>query len=227
MTEKRGDAGSKAVALDRDPDEYVYQERKHRLPFGKTPYCLYFYYIGPPEIVGPEQDRVRKITHYFVESDEAIEREDVPEIVRTLALNARKPTKDQSPAPTGYNLQSIKWERKSYISFVIDDDNLRLKRDEAIEFDRENDGAENHSFFDGWDFDIYVGGKYRQAFCCINHVKRNQAGGDLGHDIREGETKIPEYFHFRLNTVPPQESLRPRFPDSGGTNMGPPVPPPY
>ena len=89
----------------------------------------------------------------------------------------------------------------------------------------------NHSFYDGWNKKIDIptpDGTSRKCalVCFIDHMK-DAVGSDL--DERK------ELFHFDLYTEPPLSDTeparggkmaRPRYPDSGGTNSGPPIGPP-
>jgi hypothetical protein len=161
------------------------------------------------------------IRHYFHEDlGKQIEKSELADIVTALSTNAKKDENDQIPPPDGSGLNFIVWRKKSYIVFVVDDPAVVLSKKAAFNIGSSVGGTPNHSFFDAWDMpDIDLseqgdGSRMASAVCCINHMKANDAGDDLGSTAQR--------FRFRLHPDP----RHPLYPDSGGTNMGPPVPPP-
>src|SRR4051812_22217117 len=162
---------------------YVFEERRDRFGFRAVPSCMYFYYIGAPR-PGNNIGRARGdrnypyIRHYYYAvADEAIEYEDLDELVRKLARNARKPEADQYPAPDGTDLSLIVWSRKSYIAFVLDD-GTKFIEDNPIILDPHNTGKTNYSFFDGWCRSVDLsdprnGSDPCSALCFMNHMKKN------------------------------------------------------
>jgi hypothetical protein len=197
-------------------NQNVFFTRRERLNFKKTPYCIYFYYIGRPR----DGTQALYIRHYYYTRDNEIRYEDVEELVRTLARNARKLQDQQDPQPdVQQNLDNIEWTRKSYIVFVRDDD-VGFDGAEPIIFDYMNQGIVNHSFFDGWCRDVDLsdsrnGSDTCSALCFINHFKRDQ-NSDVNPDQRD-------YMPFRLKY---DRGGILTHPDSGGTNLGPPMSPP-
>ena len=204
-----------------DPREYVYRIRKTAAPFDEVPASIYFYYIG--EKVGTNP---RPVRHYFYihGRDRILDTPVNPqleEIVRSLARNAR--SNGNNPPQFGADWNYMVWNHKSYLVVLIDDPSVQFETGNGIEFNPSNNGTPNHSFFDARNFGvplIYQGQtRLAPAVCCINHMKRNEDGDDLGD--------YPEFFHFVLHTSPQLEELRRLdVEDSGGTNMGPPAPPP-
>lgn len=206
-----------------DPLEDPYRSRKEYPPFDKTPASIYFYYIGPKDAGGS-----RSVKHYFyVHGYDTIAdpprpaASELEERVRLLAINAR--SGGNNPPQCGEAWKFIVWNHKSYLVILIDDPDIRFAPDAGLEFVQDNNGTPNHSFFDAREFYVslsYPGGpQLAPALCCINHMKRNEAGDDLGD--------YPEFFNFVLHT---NKQLGQRYlldyPDAGGTNMGPPAPPP-
>jgi hypothetical protein len=184
--------------------------------WGTSPRTVYYYHLTP--VPGPDEFDVKA---YYYERESRIG--SIKNVIRKLALNAR--ADDAVPPLCGDSVTSFPWRRKSYIVFLIDSPVLRLVPGDAIQFYTVGGSPENHTFFDAEDFDDIdlatpddPGAPTVSAVCFINHMKRAADGIDL--DVGE-----MQHFHFRLN-YGPRARGRSRFPDSGGTNMGPPVPPP-
>lgn len=202
----------------------AYVPKKGDGGFTDNPYTIYFYYIGPNPNGHPD------VREYYRTGRELRHREDVESAVKELTVNARKPRGEQSPPPTNVFWKNMVWKRKSYIAILIDDPLFRFKRPGVI-FDRDYGSLPNHSFYDAWDREIDIPTDDDQPsqcalVCFINHMK-----DAVGNDLDERE----EHFHFDLYTEPPlrdrsqvlgERVVRPRYPDSGGTNMGPPIGPP-
>lgn len=228
MTSANGSKGRPGVANPPPPaDEDVKLPKKGTFNFGALPRCMYFYYIGPYLLGEPGYDasnpRKRKIRHYYhADRDVKIDYDATEQLIIELTHNARKPELNQIPPPDGADLKYLVWTRKSYIAFVVDEPDVDFDYDNPIIFNKDVDGKgeRNHTFFDGWSKPVYipnengVGGVSRPVVCFINHMKR-RGGSDLDY---EGQ-----YFHFVLGDG--GIWIR-QYPDSGGTNMGPPVPPP-
>lgn len=183
--------------------------------FRKTPRCMYFYYIGL-------DSQGRKVVkhYYYADGDKEIEPEDVERIVTSLAENAIIADEDQqTPPPNGYNWKGMVWTRKSYLAFLLDVPGDDFSGN-VFEVSSATTG-ENHSFFDGVVFSVTLpshgnGRTDPPVVCCINHMKKGPGGSDLGRQAERYELKLHRTSH----------SLGDREPDDGGTNMGPPVPPP-
>ena len=196
----------------RDPDD-PYNPKLNTGSYNKIPACIYFYFIEPEHKTA--DGIVRDIWHYYyAEYERSIDIEEVEYIVRNLSLNATLPRLDQVPPPDGYGFQNLVWTRKSYIVFFSNDPKFNFKKGGGITFDQPGGFAFNYSFFDAWDMDFDFGQGNRTAVGCINHMKKDESGLDLGRAKRR--------YHFNL--VPDKRPIF--FPDSGGTNMGPPVGPP-
>jgi hypothetical protein len=187
-----------------DP-EWIYHPKKANSPYDLTPYCMYFYYDGVPATSGGP-----RIRHYYHQSDDPIEDGQLKDLITSLAKEARLP----STPFIGSDWLYMYWNRICYIAILVDRPSFLLKKKNALRFTRKNGGHVNHTFFDAQDFDIDLGTDKRTAVCFINHMKKDQSGALLiqGH----------QYFNFEF----PVGSKYLLYADSGGTNMGPPVPPP-
>jgi hypothetical protein len=193
-----------------------YRDRNPRREPGKIPACLYLYHIGPFE------NHRRRVRHYYYNGDgEPLNPERVRELVVQLTQNARRPEPEQAPPPIGGDWQYVVWSRKSYVAIVIDDPTVRFVEGDAIRFKLQGGYLPNHSFYDAQDWTVDVPSAPGPSSECsivlfVNHI------------TGEGLEDLPaeaERFRFDLNTIPPlRDDIR--YPDSGGTNMGPPVPPP-
>ena len=203
-------AGSRALPANR-----VYDIRRNHAPYSDEPACIHFYYVGVERKVGKET--VRDIRRYFfADRDRPIPYDEAEYHIRNLAFNAVGPRADQLPPPEAEGLGHIVWYRKCYLAFFIDDPKLTLQAWNAVTFNPPvgSDYSPNHSFFDAWDMKIDLGNGSRTGVGLIDHMKKNADGNTLG--------RAKQRFYFKLNF---NESPI-FFPDSGGTNMGPPVPPP-
>ncbi|HEY5713271.1 MAG TPA: hypothetical protein VIT38_15355 [Allosphingosinicella sp.] len=206
-----------------------YDKKLGDLKFRKVPSCIYFYYIklndnGPATIKH----------YYYSDGDRKIHADDIPELVRQLGRNGREiygvpPQHGEGFSTTDY--RRIAWRRKSYIAFLLDNDDadahFSKNNKNAFKFYRKQDATKNHSFFDGFEVEVDLsddedGSQIRTAVVCINHMKKTADGNDLGI----GGVAEEDEYKFELNIQLNRASLT-RAPDSGGTNMGPPVPPPF
>lgn len=217
----------------------VYESRYTAHPktpgFEKTPHCVYFYYV--------RIDRSGKVRvdHYLYAEGPLkdptkwppIPYKDMPDIVYKLALNGRPGVRCKDPPKLDtHNFDDIPWKRKSYIAIFIDEGNWSFHRRQAgkpsVAFDPDW-GTPNHSFFDALDLVFDMPNKYtkgtdkRSAIFFINHMKRNAKGDDL----LKWESQ-PFKFDMWLAAVfaeTSQRGMTANF-DPGGTNLGPPLPPP-
>jgi hypothetical protein len=216
MTTEIEDTGAPLAGRRAREDKNVFRVRRNVAGFRQVPSCMYFYYIRPE--ARRRDPYVRR--YYYVRDNDVIDYGELEDLVRQLAINARNPdAAAQNPPPDGNSLDFNVWTRKSYIAFVIDDPNSGFDEDNPIQFDYNDDGIINHSFFDGWCRRIDLsangnGGLRRSALCFMNHMKEG-AFNDLGRENA--------FMPFRLKIEPPPAR---GYPDSGGTNMGPPIGPP-
>ncbi|HEX8626533.1 MAG TPA: hypothetical protein VF782_15845 [Allosphingosinicella sp.] len=118
------------------------------------------------------------------------------------------------------SFDEVPHRRKSYFVIVVDDDERRLKKKKdggALTFYNYAGADANHTFFNGKDLEIKLSGKRTaSAIVCVNHMLSEVSGSDLGMGKQES-------FRFRMNF----QGERTRPDDSGGTNQGQPLPPPY
>jgi hypothetical protein len=198
-----------------DDDKNIFRVKRTGQGFTDTPCCMYFYYI---KSLGRRVDPfIRR--YYYVRDNEHIFYEELEDLVRDLTVNARKDADRQDPPPDGDSLDHNVWSRKSYIAFVLDNWNTTFVEDEPILLDHLREGKINRSFFDGWCRRVDMppdgsGSNRRSVLCFMNHMKRGAFG-----DLRRENA----FMSFRLNIRPPPFR---GYPDSGGTNMGPPIGPP-
>jgi hypothetical protein len=186
----------------------VYLPKRATAGYEKVPACIYFYYLYMSG--GSYSTR-----HYYYTDgrNQPIHHSSVKAIVAQLAANAARD--GNSPPKYGVDGRYVVWSRISYIAFVVDENRVQWDGD-AITIDPVL-GLPNHSFYDGTDTTVTVNGASRPAAWCVNYMK-DAVGADLGD--------ADEKYQFHLQIGAGARILRPMFPDSGGTNMGPPVPPP-
>jgi hypothetical protein len=175
--------------------------------FRSPPACVYFYYI-----IWDKKEKRWKALHYYRTFGSAqIEYEDIYPILVDLIENARDEIDNQLPPPSGAEFEYIVWTRKSYFAIFVDDDRIKLEPNGLSIW---SPGEDNYSFFDAKQLTY----DDRALVYCINHIKKNEQGSNLGYASQQ--------FKFKLTTTPDLPWFSRRPPDSGGTNMGPPVPPP-
>lgn len=181
--------------------------------YRKTPWVIYFYYISG-SVENPQIARY-VYNNYFIPLDY----NEVPEVMRDLGLNARKPRAEQYPWPETTGPTDIEWNRRLYLAFLIDIPDVSFENEEnGIVFTAQKSAKENVSFYDAkvCSVDLDSTGSTRlNALYCINHMKKDRGGQNEDSD---------SYYHFDLFTQP-RLGREKEYPDSGGTNVGPPVPP--
>ena len=184
--------------------------------FGKRPHCIYFYYIGPLDIDPSKTEHYNKILHYYDPGDaNPLTDETLQAKIEYLIENAKKNLRDQRPPPNGENWKYVVWNRISYIVFAIDIPDVKFG-EHQLKMDQKFGGSQNWSFFDATESRLVNG---CTVITCINHMKSDSSFTEIGNDA--------QYFHFDLGTVPElQWEGKTRYPDSGGTNTGPPIGPP-
>jgi len=212
MPKKSGKSNLRKIEISSEEDVYV--------PFKSPdddlngPNCLYFYYIGP-EFKDDDGKIQRLRLHYYEPGDERfMDVSQVEDLARRLTLNARLQIEKQVPPPDGANLENIVWRRKSYVVFVLDSEGEGWTDGKRISFYQRDGYLRNHTFYDAWDFSIDLGGTPRHAVGFINYMWR-------GPGDQRPLGRAAQRFRFRLDPA-----KQPRYPDSGGTNMGPPIGPP-
>lgn len=247
LTDRQQQAAARIGARNHGIDE-----RRLGLPefpkFQSVPHCLYFFYV-----------RINSngrlfITHHFYPGGDPNDRTNPadpsswPEIPRTpealtpilqkLALDAR-PKRAKKYPKIGDSFDKIRWCRKSYIAFFIDEANwtLHVKAGEpAVVFitDMKDGvaGAPNLSFFDALNLPITMpirhpraGGPttdQRSAVVFVNHMKADEEGNDLG---AENPPRYQFKMIFNVAFENKKKAMTVIF-DPDGDNLGPPVPPP-
>jgi hypothetical protein len=211
--EDPGTGGESQAVPVRDDNPYA------AAPNAIAPHSMYFYYMIP----GMEDDLSdAEVRSYFFDnvSDDGkpYPITDVLATVRYLAVNARDDL-DWPPRISG-GIGDVKWRQKSYIVFLIASRTIKFKHHEGIKVKGNGSYGMNHAFYDGFDRDIEIdfpgtGLETMNMFCCTNHIC-DPDGKNLGN-------RVQDKIYFRLQF----EGFAALFlPDSGGTNMGPPVSPP-
>ena len=205
--------GNEAVAESRDPREDFYLPRRNDSKFEKRPWTAYFYYIAKTS-----NGYALPVRYNYYSYHERIKRDDLDELIECLTHNARRQPADQEIKPSDINEE---WRKKSYIIFAIDDPNYEFEKP-GIVLDPSS-GKPNHTFYDAKNFNgipVKIPGTEQHskvsAIAILNHMKR---GWDE-EDLMTGD--LPQKFYFQF--LPPIRF--PFLPDDGGTNLGPPVPPP-
>lgn len=184
-----------------------------------APHSIYFYYMIPGASSDLGDADVR--SYYY---DNVIDGVQVPigtgeldGVVRMLAVNASDQL-DWPPRMYG-GIGDVKWRQKSYIVLLIASSTTKFKHLEGIKVKGGGSYGMNHALYDAFDKDIEIdfprtGRETMNMFCCTNHIC-DADGKDLGN--------VKDWIPFTLQFAGPHALF---LPDSGGTNMGPPVSPP-
>lgn len=219
METNAGKKGSKAV-----PSllaNSAYNNKLGGLYFRKVPHTVYFYYVT--------LSNLETTRHYFYSSgDRKIYKSEIPEIVRALGRNVTKKYEAPPFHREGFanDCKTMTWRRKSYFVLLLDKPYAaaHFADKNGVAFNSDYTNKDNYSFFDAENLEIDLsdnedGSDIRSAFVCINHMKGHGTTIDVG--------QAEQCYKFSLNLEGTDTKLRGyRAPDSGGTNMGPPVPPP-
>jgi hypothetical protein len=196
----------------RDDDPYVVVA-----PRVIQPHSMYFYYLIPGANENLSDAEVRS---YFYDNGVTAEGMPIPILdvddeVRTLAINAR--AERDWPPRINVGIGGVKWRQKSYIVLLIASSIIKFRHNAAI---KSSASHGNHAFYDAFDRDIVInfpgtGTETMNMFCCTNHIC-DENGKNLAVDKTETIEFTLQFEGFQALFLP----------DSGGTNMGPPVAPP-
>lgn len=196
-------------------------------PGGNIPHSIYLYYVdGFPAT--PQSIRA-----YFYHHPDAIE--SVAEILQILTtpdsytgltLLANACDDLDWPPKAGYGFAAVKRRKRSYMVVVLADPQHTLVECDAVRIVAGGQYADNYCYFDGidWGDFQFTNSEGDQisasAVSFINHMHKDDIGGDL-------EIGEEQHHKFKIRGAL-RGSLAPvvEFEDSGGTNLGPPVPPP-
>lgn len=208
----------------------VYERRLTENPprpgYDKVPYVIYFYHVR----LEP-QGRLQ-VTHYTKVYQQAVTYPMLQGAVQNLVDNARNGGSAPAPDLTD-NFANIVWTRKSYVVIFVDEESWTLHRNgDPLEGVRFNTllGMPNHTFFDADDLTVNVQDPVtgvvtqRSAIAIVNHMKRNEAGDDL---LQTEAQHFKFEIIFDVKFVDQSDAPMIVIFDPGGTNLGPPIPPPY
>ena len=191
-------------------------------------YCIYLYYLSI------KRNGDKELTaHYFLYYDHIVSLEEkVVSFIDDIAKYRKR-----HPSCYGTTFSDIRRRRVSYFVVVIEDDRdfvLAAREplsfeDNIVEDNSGYDGKGRHTFDDFGRFVTPITRSNRtktlQVVFCTNNLRRKP---DSEHTLRDREQ---ENFRIRLHFVSSNRIGRLAddsnyYSDSGGTNMGPPVPPP-
>jgi hypothetical protein len=181
----------------------------------KEVYAIYFYHV---KITG---GGALDVTAYHHCQYSPLNRQTLVLAVTEMARNAR--TKDFAWPPCGKGFNAIPRRRKGYFAVVLDDPAEKLAEDGAIAFYDGSGKPSRHNFSDAFNFEVDVGppgspGGRLSAVVCLNRMKSKKSDGDLAKGEAE-DFQLELFYGSKKRRGPPYED--------GGTNQGPPVPPPY
>lgn len=188
-------------------------------PHGSTiePHQIYLYYItNPYELPDPNPLLFIKDYGRPIHNDSVMK-----SLVKKMVHRICDPDDNYIHDSEGFN--NKKWTMRTYIVIVIDSRGWKFREDAGIIFDPTDDKTPNHTFFDGFDFDVDVdigplSPRKASAAGFINYM----AADEYGNPLARNEEQV---FKFWLIPSNPAKSRSDPV-DPGGTNLGPPVPPP-
>ncbi|MEA3004355.1 MAG: hypothetical protein QOH81_3143 [Sphingomonadales bacterium] len=183
------------------------------------PHCIYFYYLTM------DPDPTRFVRVYVISRARPIAniQQEVESIVDEIKRGIR--------TPCGWRLGDVKWRRRGYLVFIMDDATATLTPGNGVEFGYKGLGG-NHTFFDGDDLTPFdnITGVY-----CLNHMQK-AGGGVLGSADPEEIFEIsPNHDPDRSPTHNDSDANHqsrgerstyvPKIHNDSGTNTGPPIQP--
>jgi hypothetical protein len=176
------------------------------------PQTIYLYYVD--EVVpGVEPVPRVYVRHYPAPIRNQLK---LQELIATAAQEAA----DLAPADD-HGFGRFEWRQKSFVVIIIDADGWTYDEDNALVFKEEPGKFGNHTFFNAFHPSIEVvkdGAAREVSVLCFTNWMATATGKDLVDDEREE-------FVFDLNPMR-DGRVHPTPIDPGGTNLGPPVPPP-
>lgn len=188
-------------------------ERGHKGPYNKPsdwkeklPHCIYFYYVRREGAT--YRERV-----YVWPTRSPIDLDELHQQIKRLTKNARQNRNE--PPPSGWAMEDVVWRKISWVVVAVDERDGKFDQDAAVEIAFEGADRSNHTFFDGGEDEVDIPGEQSiHVMWTLNHM-RDAAGAMLTKD------SPPETFKFTFNPGRPRA-----YPDTSGTNMGPPIGPP-
>jgi hypothetical protein len=218
--------------------------------YQKKPHCIYFFYMRY------NSDNRLYVTHYFYDHKAPIAHNELKTHVKRLALNARplsatRQKRDPLPLPDG-NFQDIWIKRVAHFVVFMDEVHWEFFQSDGkpkVEFKKTDPNGNacdpNYSFFKAHVLDIAMpkdtgGEDNRQALCMLHLMKRNKAGDELqDEEVQKWWFDMYKRVSFAsadrydeqgvaIETNLPPHKVRKLtiIADPGGTNLGPPIPPP-
>jgi hypothetical protein len=204
----------------------VYRSRKNDSGFEGVPWTIYFTYIS-----GIAANRVSSRHYSYSCANGPIKPNEVLTIARLMATNATRTLAKQFPQPDSEDWNGLQWKRKSWFVIVVDVPGCKFNKGQAIDIPTVGNGVANHTFFDclddtDWNDFTYTNDQGNKTVASgimfRNYMKKNEDGDDLPPGWTDHlEIELKTTPQLRTRTNPPR-----LYPDSGGDNLGPPVPPP-
>lgn len=178
--------------------------------------CIYLYYLK----FGTTGTKPKSITvHYFFDPASNILIEDK---IRDLALSIYK-LGVRDPTCYGDSFSDMVRRRKGYFVIVVEDERNRklsmLTFDDRIDFDFKPENFGKHTFEKPKYMEVKTTSVNLQIAYCFNRMKSKKLSR-YDKDLEVGER---ENFGYSLQF---DNEKGAGYSDSGGTNLGPPVPPP-
>ena len=177
------------------------------------PCCLYFYYVtftagGVP---------TAKV-YFYNNGDTVMTPAFAETIITRLTANAR--LDDDNPPKCASRFDEIRWRRKSFLAFVVDDPGWTFAA-QGLVFNEANGKTPNHSFFHGKNIPVPVKNAdgsvgLLSGMYCINHMTKDVTGTPLE------STDSEEYVYYLIHHA---AKILVADIDPGGTNQGPPEKP--
>jgi hypothetical protein len=187
-------------------------------------YCIYFYYLHFPA-EADEPDRADIYEAFDI--DDAIEDQaELMSRIKRLTLNAI--TNGKNPPRYAESIKDLNMDRQSYYVVVADSPDKKFAAAGGIKFEGKNhndkvtDGT--HTFgnelYLEYDVTLADGTKRDLTGACYVNILHGKKDNGNSERLKKGEWEC-----FKIDLKFQNKRLR-LVDDSGGTNMGPPVPPP-
>jgi hypothetical protein len=182
------------------------------------PVSIYLYYIQL-------QPRVERAYYYFDFYEKPFTEAELMDELTELVANAFH--NGTTPPSIGSTLSDLKWRRKGHVVIAVDAGGAYVDPGTPLTLKGkatrgDNDGTHTFGGVKYAKVSVHIDAANTKEIEIIYSYNDMQSyGASPPRDLIEGETET-----FELTVTPKSGPVALWVPDSGGTNMGPPVPPP-
>jgi hypothetical protein len=177
----------------------------------EEPHCIYFYYLTPKD---SEEADVRA---FIADMRHEVKENDVDDLIAGFVKEARDKIYNVL-IPFGLRFADITWRRQSYVVLVVDDAKYKLSKD-MVDFKYDNEIA-SHTMTQKKQVKV-PGGEMWSGVRFLNSIAKKYGKWSSESDDEKMKLKIS------YTSKSSGKELKIDTHNDSGTNMGPPVPPPW